>query len=237
MRQDRARQDGSGAVQQQTSIAVAGNASVDPSIAELDALEQKLLEVVQSAGSTDGLDSKGRKKITLKKPQQADLLARLQHQQQQLQNGLIKWGLTSNGTTAALANDHHLNDDYSNTHTANSHTPFLSTSRDGVVQSRRIRFGSPSRELSPVPCTSDNPLSASSSSSASLNMISSRTSNGFDLQPKRSPHHQPSSQHNVVHSGALKDVISPSSSSSSTTSNSSEKTVFGISPKSSSLSR
>lgn len=232
--------DGSGAAQaqqQQTITTCTTDPSIDPSIAELDALEQKLLEVVQSA--SDGMDSKGRKKITLKKPQQADLLARLQHQQQQLQNGLIKWGLSAakGGNALSLATDHHhSNDDYSNTHRSLSPTPFLSTSRDGVVQSRRIRFGSPSRESSPVPLTSAHLSSASSSSPASSstpapspNMISSR--NGFDLQPKRSAHHQHhSSQPNL-------DDVSCTTSGSTTTTNSSEKTVFGISPKSSSLSR
>ena len=164
------------------------------SLRELDELEQKLLEAVESA--TSELDSKGRK-ITLKKPQ-ADLLQRLQHQK----------GLKSAaGLTGGLL-DHQNSDN----------TPFLSTNREGVVQSRLIRFGtqSPSngsRESSPAP--------SDASATSGSTLISRNGTHESNLNQKRLQNNYDSSNHH----GAGNTI------------GNSEKTVFGISPKSSSLSR
>jgi len=142
-------------------------------------LEQKLFEAIQSA-TNELNDGKGRK-ITLKKPQ-ADLLQRLQHQKE-----------------LKLLN-HETSDSFVAQSSSLDNTPFLSTNREGVVQSRLIRFGTSSphnsRESSPAP------LSDKSTSDSTL--ISTNSANEADLSQKLQLN---------------------------------EKTVFGISTKSSSLSR
>ena len=145
---------------------------------DVNDLEQKLFEAVQS------LDSKGHK-ITLKKSQ-ADLLQRLQQQK-----GLNK-------TNTALL-DHNI--------ASGDNQLFLSSTREGVVQSRLIRFtgrSSPTNSLSDGLLESDSLLSPSNGVTES------------DFNPKR-------------------HIISDTSSISVVNNN--EKIVFGISPKSSSLSR
>src|SRR5699024_5086226 len=136
---------------------------------------------------------KGRKKITLKKPQ-ADLLQRLQHQKGVKSTADLTGGLLDQ---------------------TGDNTPFLSTNREGVVQSRLLRFGtlqSPShgsRESSPAP--------SDASASSGSTLISRNGTHELDLSQK---HRQ-----NNIHDSTGNSI------------GSSEKTVFGISPKSNSLSR
>lgn len=174
-------------------------------LSDVDELEQQLLEAVQSLENAKG------HKITLKKSQ-ADLLQRLQQQQHQK-----KKTIKSTNATSSLIQRSHNSPNQSPNH-INDQTPFLSSNREGVVQSRLIRFAA--RPNSPTSFTAllDGPETA---------LLSPTVQNG--LSNGQSDSHQRQQQQ--------QSQRFPSTSSSATNDTSSEKTVFGISPKSSSLSR
>lgn len=171
-------------------------------------LGQKLLDSVPTSNTTD-VDSKGRK-ILLKKTQ-ADLLHKLQKQGIPNVPNVTQFNSTShNGSTGADV-QHKRNIDADGGVGGSGDIPFLSTNREGVVQSRLIRFSRQpsvkSRERSPTPPPSTDISSIPTTSSSIIS--TPETPNGT---------HQ-----NEANEKQMKNMF--------------EKTVFGISPKSSSLSR
>lgn len=149
-----------------------------------DDLEKQLLAVV--ASNTD-LDSKGRKIVL--KTTQTDLLKRLQQ---------LK---AAKESSTALAGSSRATE-----------TPFLSTNREGVVQSRLVRFTGPNGHAqrpngSMTAAATPNTAAAAAASSSDLN---------------QSNHVAHSKTQGEPHEGTTNNI---------------ERLVFGISPKSSSLSR